>query len=214
MQGPYEDNPIWQRYYRRACFVANLLKFVPFVKMIGLNGSMVRGIFSKKSDIDFLIITEKDRIFTTRLIVSLLVWLMGIKKNDQNSAGRICLNRFATVNQLEIKPHNQYHAWTFSKLIPLFAENNIYDEFINSNQWMVNYGYPISNNKIAIKKTELSSIMKKSIEFILNGRLAEKTEKFLEKKQRQRINKRLQTSQRDWNVKVTKDELCFHLRLD
>ena len=127
---------IWKRYFLKSKFATNLIKVLPFVRLVGLNGSMVRGIFKNTSDIDFLIIAEKNRLFTTRLLVTLVLKLFNLKKSDKNIAGRVCLNRWATVNQLEITPHNHYHAWTFSPLLPLYSDMSCYEQFITSNQWM------------------------------------------------------------------------------
>ena len=64
------------------------LKYVPFVRMIAVTGTLAMKNCEKNSDIDFFVVLEKGRIFTGRLLVTLIVHLLGktaIRKKDKKS---------------------------------------------------------------------------------------------------------------------------------
>lgn len=205
---------IKKRYHQRAILATKLIKGIPFVRLVGLNGSMVRGNFTALSDVDFLIISQKGRLFTTRAIVTLLLSLFSFKRSNQKIAGQICLNRWATINQLEITPHHHYHAWTFSNLEPLYAENGLYQRFYQANSWMGRFGFKVEEKKVILNNSLLIRLIKKAGEMILNSKFGDWLERILESQQTKRIRAKKENSSEEWNIKISKDELCFHLKLE
>lgn len=211
----YESNHrYWRKYFQRAIFATYFLRLVPFLKMIGLNGSMVRGEFKRSSDIDFLVICAPGRLFTTRALIVATVWLLRLKRTERKIAGRICLNRWATTNQLEITPNNSYHAWTFSNLIPLFAEPEVYQEYRRQNRWMSQFNYPIRENQIVISDRSIGWLIRQTGEWLLGGKFGDKIESWLEKRQTARIERKRRSSNQNWNIRLSKDELCLHLKIN
>lgn len=204
----------WAKYFKKALIATLFLKCIPFIRMVGLNGSMVRGEFRKESDIDFLIITEKNRIFTIRFFITIIIRLLGLKRSDKKIAGRICLNRFATIQKLEITPHNKYHAWTFYNLVPLFSTKGVYENYRENNQWMSEVGFPVNNNSQVIQDSFFSLIIRKVSEKVLTGKLGNIFEYWQEKKQTQRINRKIKNDSKDWNITISKNELCFHAKVN
>lgn len=203
---------IKRRYFYKAVVVVYWLRFIPFLRMVGLNGSMVRGHFFQDSDLDFLIITEKGRIYFVRQLVMFLLTVFRLKRSDQKSAGKICPNRWATVNRLQISPQDEYHAWTFAQTVPLYATKKVYTEFISANQWMVDFDFPIQQSKIIITDNRFTKFCKKVSEKALSGYLGNYLEKIFQDGQVKKIDHKLKKSDSRWNITLSDDELCFHLK--
>lgn len=203
---------IKKRYFSKAVIVAYWLRFIPFLRMVGLNGSMVRGQFFKDSDLDFLIITEKSRIYFVRQLVMFFLTVFWLKRSDQKSAGKICPNRWATVNKLQISPKDEYHAWTFAQTIPIYATEKVYQEFILANHWMADFGFAIKQSKIIIIDQHFSEFGKQIFEKALSGWFGNYLEKIFKKYQIKKINRKIQKLDNHWNLTLNDDELCFHLK--
>lgn len=199
----------WKTTYR----VAKFLELAPFIKMIGVNGSMASGKIKEESDIDFLIITETGRIWTARAFITFLTHITGKRRYGKKIAGRICLNRYQATKSLEIMPHDNYHSKVFSKLVPIFDTDRIYEEYKNKNKWMEDFGCEIApgSNKKAIKNSKILGAIRKFFEWILKRRFGD----FLEKKLGNWQKKRILSDPRTKNapkgrVRISDEELCFH----
>jgi hypothetical protein len=141
------DRQIWWRYWRRAMWTAWVIRWLPYVRLVGLNGSMVTGSLNKESDIDFYVVTANGRIYTTRAFVTAVVHCLGVRRHGRHIAGRICLNRYAVRSYLRIDEANLYHARVFHNLIPLYAEEGVYEEYRKANHWMREKGYPVADHR-------------------------------------------------------------------
>lgn len=203
--------PLWQARYRRAVKIAFWLRVVPFIRMVGLNGSMVTGKMNKQSDIDFYIVTAKNRLYLTRLFVTLVVHITGWRRYGGKIRGRVCLNRFATEEALNITPHNDYHARVFSKIAPVLAVGDVYRKYLKANSWMVEQKYP--PKKYQTTKLGFSGLVLGRIigEWLLISRVGDTLDKWLGMWQRRRINNDPRTKEPGSLVYIRKNELCFHV---
>lgn len=204
-------NILFKQRLKKAYWIAWLLQVIPFVRMVGLNGSMTTGKMRENSDIDFLIITKRGRIWTTRFLVTVLVHLSGQRRYAKKIAGRICLNRYQTDDFLDIQPHNLYHAQTFAPLVPLL-DSNLYPRYQKANQWMERFNFKVKP-AFFIKPVESKFLRKvqKLMEKILEGRIGEWLEKKLRGYQRRRIlaDPRTKESPKG-RIRISEKELCFH----
>lgn len=182
------------------------MQFVPFVRGVFLTGSLARGEASKKSDIDFFIIASKDRIWTCRILVTLLVELMGIRRTNEKIAGRICLNRYQSEDYLKILPHNTYHKNDYHQVWPLVGEDEIYQKYKLSNRWIGNFK---KQPKIAINSWPKS--WAKISEKILMGKFGDFLEIMSKKYQKNRIlaDPRTRLSPKE-KIVATDQVLAFH----
>jgi predicted nucleotidyltransferase len=134
----------WQTVYlSRAVKYAKLLSRVPSVRFVGLNGSLARGCATKKSDIDLLIVTRPNRLYTARFFATMILALTPWRRRRNHVAGKICLNCFLSENHLDIRPEHkgdeQKVAISNLALVPLFDPYGIYDRFFAENIWMNHY---------------------------------------------------------------------------
>ena len=200
-----------KEYLRRAKVVAFWLQLAPFVKMVGLNGSLSRGEAKETSDIDFLIITQKNRIWTCRMFVTLITELSGYRRQGKKVAGMICLNRYQTDDYLTILPKNDYHARVFSQLIPLVDIDDNYNQYLKKNVWTAKLDWPVIENRKMILHSRFLSKLRNFQERYLSGRFGEWLERFLKYYQKKRILKDKRTlTAAEGRIRVSDKELCFH----
>jgi predicted nucleotidyltransferase len=172
-----------EKYFNRAKKVAFWLQFIPYLRAVFLTGSVARGEATKKSDIDFFIVTYAGRIWTCRALVTIFIQCLGIRRYGDKIAGRICLNRYQTEDNLEIRPHNAYHKKDYSQIIPL-VDNNIYNKYKMANKWIKQF----KNQKSKVEMTNQKyQIIQKISETILNNSFGNLIEKKLKKYQKHRI---------------------------
>lgn len=191
--------------------IAFILQAVPFVRMVGLNGSLAREEAKKSSDIDFLIITKKGRIWTCRAFVTLMTHLTGQRRYGSKVAGRICLNRYQTDKFLEIKPHNHYHYLVFSNLIPLVDIEGTYLKYFLANRWMKDWARFIKFQDISAGENRIMRFFRKIGENILDKKLGDFLEKQFKNLQRRRILTDIRTLRAPkGRVRISDQELCFH----
>lgn len=110
------------RELMRARRVAQILRFLPFVRMAALTGSLSAKNSDPKSDWDFLIVLSGGRIWTGRAIVTGVLHLLGLRRHGKQVAHRACLNYWITDDALEITEHDIFGSEEYSLLIPFFGE--------------------------------------------------------------------------------------------
>lgn len=174
--------------WQKAIFITKILSAIPFVGLVGVNGSMVfLEDLKETSDIDFLIITKGRRVYTVRFLATIVLFLLGLKRHGKHIAGRACLNRYISEKSLEIKPHNYYHAQVFSAVVPVFDKNNIYPLFQKANQWMEKkFNFKVRSSifliktfNLPIKQSKFAGKIQSFLEKILGGKLGDLIERIL-----------------------------------
>ncbi len=164
---------------------ALILSKMPGVRMIGLTGSLAMDNATEDGDIDFLIITKNESLWTTRAASLLILPLLGIKirhSGDSDQKDKICLNMWLTENNMNWKySKNFYTAHEIAQIKPLFSRNKTYEKFLYQNKWVLNF-WP---NSVKIKKINDSSIKTK------NNKLSAWLENFLFKAQFRHMAKKI-----------------------
>ncbi|WP_428224290.1 nucleotidyltransferase domain-containing protein [Flavobacterium sp.] len=119
-----------------------IFKYFPFIEGVAISGSLSKGYFDKDSDIDFFIITQKNRLWFCKMI------LMVYKKTFLfNSKKFFCINYLVSNHALEIKDKNRFTATEIATMIPM--QGTILNDFFEINNWYKQF-YP--NKKITIDK--------------------------------------------------------------
>ena len=148
-----QDNQIQkrtQRYnladakYRIARRFTHLIKLFPGVKMVAICNSLAYNNAHQQSDIDLFIISQKNRIWTTRFATTFLAKLLGIRPQGKNTTNKICLSFYIDESHLDltsikVKPDDIYLIYWINQIVPLFDSINIYPRFIQANRWTNQY---------------------------------------------------------------------------
>ncbi|WP_232731470.1 nucleotidyltransferase domain-containing protein [Tenacibaculum sp. SZ-18] len=158
----------------KAWEISKLISKFPYISSVCISGSLSKGYFEDKSDIDFFIITNKNRLWIARTLLILYkkIFLLNSKKY-------FCVNYFMSSGHLEIEEQNRFTATEIVTLIPTYGKDMFHD-FVRNNQWVYDY-YP--NFKIDSENTKNISknFFSNSIEKVLNKKLGNKLERFFMK---------------------------------
>lgn len=128
------------------------MSFIPSVQFIGVTGGVAAGNAEKEDDIDFIVITSKGALWTTRLFLLLILHLLGRRrtKDARVVSDMACLNLFldASVLSLPKEMMSIYTAHEVVQMKPLFSRGGTYEVFLRENDWI--YGYlPQAKKRVA-----------------------------------------------------------------
>lgn len=122
------------------------LSKIASIKEVCICGSVAARSCSSESDIDLLILTEKNRVWTARFRLTLLAWFTGKKKSDSHSRkNRFCLNHYRDQANLKLETviQDRYSAKEYRQMIRIFGSGKNRCSLLEANQeWM---GRKISN---------------------------------------------------------------------
>jgi len=201
-------------YLRRARLTGLILRFVPYLRMAGLNGSIVRGEETDKSDIDFLIIAKARRLYTARFFATFFVHLTGWRRYGDKIAGRICLNCYLSGENPDIAPKNPKSrakvAKAYKYLIPLVESGRMSEKFFEVNKWFKSYRVAGGSYSVRLQKKLIPNGPKKPVRF-LEIYLKRKFGDWLEKKlMGYQVRRILAGKVRGDEIVATKDEIRLH----
>lgn len=164
--------------------VAGLLSSFPFVKGVAVSGSQYKNFADENSDIDFFIITEKNKLWLARTFMhNFRKIAILFKKQD-----RFCMNYFIDEEMLEIKEKNIYTATEIATLLPLRGIET-FNIFFKSNTWSKSL-LPNHSLRISYVEETKNPLWKKSIEFLFRNALGSFVDYFLMKLSSYRWNRK------------------------
>ena len=122
---------------------AQLLRRIPFIKMIAVTGALAMKNSDEQDDIDLLIITQKNRVWLTRFLATVILEFLGQRRRPKESScgNKICLNMYLDVSKLKIPKieQNLYSAHEVCQIKPIYNKDKIYEIFLISNSWVKRY---------------------------------------------------------------------------
>lgn len=123
---------------------ASILAKIPTINLIALTGALAMNNATKSSDIDLMIITKNNTLWTTRLVSYLLINICGFKvrkPKDSYQEDKLCLNMWLDEEDLVWKSENRniYSSHEIAQIVPLVNKNNTYEKLLNKNSWILNY---------------------------------------------------------------------------
>ena len=141
----------------RAHDVVKKLSAIPSILFIGVSGGLAAGDAEKKDDIDLVVITKKNTLFTTRFLVLCILQRLGIrrKRNQKNAADRICVNLL--FDETAIGWFGQqidvYTAREIAQIVPLFERDDMYQRFLEANSWIRQF-FPNVLQKVSFRNKQ------------------------------------------------------------
>ncbi len=176
---------------------SGLIASFPFVKGVTISGSLSKNFMDENSDIDYFIITAKNRLWLARTLLILYkkIFLFNSKKN-------FCVNYFVSEDQLTIPDRNIFTATEVCHLIPLF-NYEAYLLLMKMNNWNKEFypNFPLRKDTYVIK--ESYSRIKNGLEKLFSGEFGEKLDNYFFK-----------LTLRRWKKKFKHfDESTFDLRM-
>jgi predicted nucleotidyltransferase len=150
-----EGNQLAQKKTATAARYSRLVASFPFVKAVLLSGSISKGYMDEKSDIDYFIVTDENRLWIVRTALALFrrIFLFNSHKN-------LCTNYFVDLNNLEIKEKNSFTAIEFCTLVPMYGKSTIH-ALQQTNKWVNNFvpNHTVKAYAAADKKFRIKSLL-------------------------------------------------------
>ncbi len=162
---------IHKEKYAKAHKLAQLLKNIPWVKAVFLTGALAASNAEEDDDIDFLIITDENRVWVTRLLSYLLFIVLRAKRKPgvDKAPDMVCLNMFLSEKTLKI-PKNEQNLFTAHEVAlshPLWAKDYFHLRFLGENPWVREHLPNIKLPKVKIKAQENGGIPVRFGRFLL-----------------------------------------------
>lgn len=138
--------------------IAEILKKIPWIKMIGVTGALAAYNAKEDDDIDIFIISQKNRLWLTRGFVFLILVILGELRKDENSERKICPNLLISESNMKWKKkkRNVYVASDLVLLQPIFDKDNTYFRFLKKNKWIKKYFSHVNTSFDNLRKIEKS----------------------------------------------------------
>lgn len=115
------------------------IAWIPSLRFVGISGSVATGNAQIDEDIDFFVITQKGSLYTTRLLLLLLLQMLGKRRkpHEREVTNKICLNMLIDESALAIPQSKRtlYTAREIGQLLPLFEHHGTYQRFLKANNW-------------------------------------------------------------------------------
>jgi predicted nucleotidyltransferase len=152
---------------KKAKEVGRLLIKFPYVRGVGISGSLSKNFADNKSDIDLFIITKKNRLWVARSFMHCFKKLTFLV----NKQHHYCMNYYIDEEQLQIVEKNIYTAIEVGTLIPLEGDT-VFERFYAANSWTRDL-LPNKNLRLASAKPLRKYFLKSLVETLLNNRAGE-----------------------------------------
>ena len=172
----------------RARRYALLIRHLPYVRMIGLSGSLAMGNAAEGCDIDLMIVAAPGRVWLCRALVVALVRLARLRGD------RLCPNYVVAADALALSHSSIYDAHELAQLLPLYGQV-AYGRLWAANAW-VHELLPNAAPHAAPPDRLLpgAAALKHGLERLLAGRLGDRLEAW----ERRRKTARLRRATTAW----------------
>jgi hypothetical protein len=180
-----------RRMWLAARIMTHVIKRFPFVRAVFITGSLSKNSSEKISDIDYMIITSRGRLWISRTLLILFKKIFLF-----NSYKYFCLNYFITEDNLEIPFKNVFTATEVAYIKATFNTDLMYD-FVMANKWIKDYfpNYKFLDpylHSAGFKVNNRRSILQRLTEIFFRGRWGDKLD-----------NRLLQKTSYYWNKKYS-----------
>ncbi|HEY1164656.1 MAG TPA: hypothetical protein VGE90_05795 [Chitinophaga sp.] len=168
-------NMLAVRRLKLARRIARVLAWCPYIRGIGISGSLSKNVAHEGSDYDFFIITAANRLWIARtfqhFFVKTFSWL--------RLRYFCCLNYYIDEQALEIEERNIFTATEVVTLLPACGKRS-FQNFAAANQWAHDFIPNAVFRKVPAR--EISSWpLKRCLEWVLNNRLGDRLDNALMK---------------------------------
>lgn len=185
--------------------IAKWLYLVPFVRAIGISGSLSKHFADKDSDIDFFIITESNRLWIARTLMHAFKKLSYL----MNRQHWFCMNYYISPPAMVISEKNIFTATEVVTLLPVCGKDSFH-RFCRDNAWAFTY-FPNRHSGLSQEMTKdnnssLKWILEKGISAVMGNWLDDYWMRLTGKRWQQKASRNLKNRKGDpMALKIGKD---------
>ncbi len=159
-----------------AARISRQLYLFPYVRGIGISGSLSKHFADEQADIDYFIITRRNRLWIARTLMHLFK-KMNYLRNRQNW---YCMNYYVDEEALEIKEKNIFTAMEMITLLPASGNGGLV-KFFDANEWTAQYFPCYKFRQKEAKGPVPSSLVKTAFENLLNNKWGDRLDDLLQR---------------------------------
>jgi hypothetical protein len=163
------------KLWPQAVYWGRWLARLPFVRMVAITGALaVRNAAHDDDDLDFILVTQANRVWMARGLAILLVRIGKLR------GVTICPNYVVAETNLAQSRRDTFMAHEVAQMIPVHGWNT-YEAFRAENQWVEEQ---LANAEVPFYHeaepdfSRLENVLKKMGEFLLGGRLGDSIERW------------------------------------
>lgn len=157
----------------KARSVGAFLNKFPYVRGVGISGSLSKNYADKKADFDFFIITRSNRLWIARTLLHFFKKITFLL----NRQHYYCMNYFIDEESLAIREENIYSATEVITLLPVAGSVSM-KNFFETNGW-VNQWFPLYKSPHDLRISDRGSWLKRFTEGLFNKSLGDKFDDML-----------------------------------
>ncbi|HJS53598.1 MAG TPA: hypothetical protein VJ765_03610 [Chitinophagaceae bacterium] len=168
----------------KASQITKLLYQFPYVRAIGISGSLSKNFADENADIDYFVITKANRLWIARTLMHLFKKLTFLTGRQH----LFCMNYYMDEADLQIEEKNIYTATELVTLMPM-AGNGSMKRFFETNQWALSF-FPNQQIPDVSNTFAIDNWLKKTGEFLFDNRLGNWLDNYL-----------MRVTSRRWKIK-------------
>jgi hypothetical protein len=170
---------------KKAEKAGRLISAFPFIKGVAISGSLSKYYADDHADVDFFIITNRNRLWIARTFLHLFKKLTFLF----NMQDLFCMNYFIDESEPVILEKNIYTATEVTTILPVRGIDS-FETFFEANNWTKNF-LPNKNIYFPEVKEVKKNWMRFLIEKTLNNRIGDSLDSYL-----------MKLTAKSWNVKT------------
>jgi hypothetical protein len=120
------------RLWPKAARYGRIIAMLPFVRMVAVTGSLAMNNTDEGKDVDFMIVTAPNRLWTGRALTLLVARIAKLSRIS------LCPNYLVTTRALQLNERSLYVAHELAQMIPL-SGMDVYQEIRHLNDWTNEY---------------------------------------------------------------------------
>jgi len=191
--------------FKRAVRYGRILGSMPFVRMVGMTGSLAVMNLSKGADIDYMLVTQPGRLWMARAFAVTFGRMM------RPFGHRICVNLLVSESALLWPIHDLYSAREMCQMIPITGMD-VYRRLCTANTWIESIlpNASLESSGLQLKVHEPASALQKLLELPLRGEYSDWLERWCMKSQLHRIARRGSSDETNFTVDVCQSNFHSH----
>ncbi len=169
--------------------IGRFLYQFPFVRAVGISGSLSKNFADEKADIDFFVITKTGRLWIARTLMHLFKKLTFFTGQQHF----FCMNYYIDEKSLLLNQQNIFTAIEVKTLLPVSGEKTM-QHFFTANQWAGKW-LPGCSFRPQEKKDPSITWLKKLVEWMFSNKAGNLAEHYL-----------FRLTEKRWSRKIKKEK--------